>query len=631
MDLRARSPAKLAARRARLRRLLFLAVAFLASALALGLYGFQGLRSLELNSVDTRFALRGAQPQPFDVVVVQIDDDTFNDLRVRWPFPRSLHAKVIDRIAADGARAIAYDIQFTEPTTPVDDSEEAIARAAEEDNALIAAVQRAGNVVLATTEVDEHGGSNVFGGDEVLREIGAVSGNGLLPTDRGGVIRRIAYEVDGLKTFGLVAAERAGGRQIERSDFQDGRAWIDFVGPPGSIRTVSFSQVHGGRLPSGFFDGKIVVVGPSAPSLQDIHPTSTSGDTWMSGAEIQANVVSTALRGFPLRSVPPWVDAALIVLLALIPPLASMRYSALHALGASAALGVAFAASAHGAFEAGWMVAVVYPLGGLAVASVGSLAVYYVLEAFERERVRDVFSRFVDEKVVDTVLERADGLRLGGVRQVGTVMFTDLRGFTSFSESLPPDRVIEMLNHYLSEMSDAILQHGGALVSYMGDGIFAVFGAPIEQPDHADRALASAREMLDVRLPRFNEAIADQGFDHQFRMGIGLNTGAFMSGNVGSERRLEYAAIGDTTNTASRIEGMTKGTPHMLFFSESTLKALTREPPDAVYFGEMEVRGRQKPIRLWSLRPAHEVETQPAPAAAPEPEPAPEAAPAAVT
>ena len=128
---------------------------------------------------------------------------------------------------------------------------------------------------------------------------------------------------------------------------------------------------------------------------------------------------------------------------------------------------------------------------------------YYVLEAFERERVRDMFARFVPEQVVDEVLARTDGdLRLGGVRMEATVLFTDLRGFTTFSERLPAEEVIEVLNRYLGEMSDAILAHGGTLVSYIGDGIMAVFGAPIEQADHADRALAAAREMLDVRLPQ---------------------------------------------------------------------------------------------------------------------------------
>jgi adenylate cyclase len=229
--------------------------------------------------------------------------------------------------------------------------------------------------------------------------------------------------------------------------------------------------------------------------------------------------------------------------------------------------------------------------------------VHLITTAFERERVRDTFSRFVPENVVEETLQRTDDdLRLGGVERQATVMFTDLRGFTSFAESMGPDQVIEVLNQYLSDMSDAILDHGGTLVAYMGDGIMAVFGAPIEQEDHADRALSAAREMLFVRLERFNDWLRARGLSEDgFRMGIGLNSGQVMSGNVGSARRLEYTAIGDTTNTASRIEGMTKGTPHQLFVADSTREALTDPPEDLVFVDEFEVRGREARIKLWSL------------------------------
>jgi adenylate cyclase len=237
----------------------------------------------------------------------------------------------------------------------------------------------------------------------------------------------------------------------------------------------------------------------------------------------------------------------------------------------------------------------------LVLSGIGSLAVQLVTEAFERIRAVDLFARFVPEDVVDQVLASADGLRLGGVQRAGTVMFTDLRGFTSFSEKLTPAQVIDVLNHYLSEMSDAILDNGGTLVAYMGDGIFAVFGAPLEQPDHADRALRTAREMLDVRLPRFNEWIRSQGLGDGFRMGIGLNSGHVMSGHVGSERRVEYAAVGDTTNTASRIEALTKGTPHQLLLSDSTREALVAPADDLVYVDEVAIRGREARMKLWGL------------------------------
>src|SRR5439155_3911027 len=182
------------------------------------------------------------------------------------------------------------------------------------------------------------------------------------------------------------------------------------------------------------------------------------------------------------------------------------------------------------------------------------------------------------------VLARTDAdLRLGGRQMSVTVMFSDLRGFTSSAENMSAPDVIDVLNHHLGEMSDAILDHGGTLVSYMGDGIMAVFGAPIEQEDQADRAFAAAQQMLNVRLPRFNQWMRERGLGECYRMGIGLNTGAVMVGNVGHERRLEYTAVGDTTNTSSRIEGMTKGTPYAVLVAESTFARLASKPPDLVY------------------------------------------------
>ncbi|HEX7609697.1 MAG TPA: adenylate/guanylate cyclase domain-containing protein, partial [Solirubrobacteraceae bacterium] len=192
-------------------------------------------------------------------------------------------------------------------------------------------------------------------------------------------------------------------------------------------------------------------------------------------------------------------------------------------------------------------------------------------------------------------------LRLGAVELDCTVLFSALRGFTTFSESLPATQVIEVVNCYLNEMSEAIQAAGGTLIAYMGDGIMAVFGAPLEQPDHAERALRAAREMVGPRLRSFNAWIAEQGHEHVFAMGVGINSGPVMAGNIGSEQRVEYTALGDTTNTASRLEGMTKGSGHMVFISDSTRSRLEESPPDMVLVGNLEVRGRVAPVPVWTI------------------------------
>jgi adenylate cyclase len=609
-------------RQRRLRSLLFPTVGAMLTALALLAYFTDAFKNTELDTVDARFGVRGERTPPKDLVVVKIDADTFNALHMRWPFPRDLHADVINTVMKDKPKAIAYDVQFSEPSEG--------RKGEDQDFALLEAIDKANHkVVLATTEVNEKGESKFVGfGPEIWKEVRGQPASGLLPPDPGGILRRISHSVDNLETLGVVTAEVATGRRPDPADFggEDG-AWIDYHGPPGTIDAVSFSRVAQGKTRRGFFRDKVVVIGPSAPTLQDIHPTST-GDQEMSGAEIQANAIETAREGAPLRSSSSVLDVALIVVLGLVAPLASMRMPPLRAIALALGLGLAYLVATQLAFNAGTVLSLIYPLGGLLLTSVGALAIHYVTSAFERERMRDMFSRFVPENVVDEVLASADeGLRLGGVQREGTVLFSDLRGFTSFAEELTPPQVIELLNRYLSEMSDAILDHGGTLVAYMGDGIMAVFGAPIAMDDHADRALAASREMLGVRLARFNDYIRQEGLGEGFQMGVGLNSGSVMSGNVGSERRVEYTAIGDTTNTAARLEGMTKGTPYSIFVGEATRDYL-KEPADDLFFvDEFEVRGRQAKIRLWSLpdqSPAKEAETGPATESAP---PAPAAAP----
>ena len=591
------------ASRTRLRVALFLAVGMTTTGLALLAYGshliapgsgWDVFGGAELSSIDRRFAIRGQLKPPQDIVVVKIDDTTFSELGQRWPFPRTSHARVIKNLKAGGAKVIAYDVQFSEFTPK--------RRGIIQDNAFMDASRAAGNLVFSTTEVDDKGQGKFLGGAQGLSYARARLGNGNFDPDPGGVIRRAPYQLQGLKSFAVATAERATGKTVH--PFSGDSKLIDFAGPVGTITSVPFSHVYRGTFPRGLFRNKIVVVGAWAPSLQDVHPVSFGQDE-MPGPEIQANAIATVLDGLPLTFVPTWVNLVLIVVLGFLCPLASLRLNLLWTLMLAIGAAVAFLAFTQLAFNQGWVVSFVYPLGALLASSVGAIAAHYLLAAFERERVRDVFSRFVPETVVEQVLSRTDGdLRLGGVSLESTVMFTDLRGFTTFAETLPPARVIECLNGYLEQMTDAILGHGGTLVSYEGDGIMAVFGAPIEQSDHADRAVAAAREMLTERLPRWNRWLRDNELSDGFKMGIGLNTGMVVSGNVGSERRLEYTAIGDTTNTASRLQGMTKGQSHLLFFSDTTRERLEHDPDDLVFIDEFEVRGRQQAVKIWSVAAA---------------------------
>ncbi len=304
------------------------------------------------------------------------------------------------------------------------------------------------------------------------------------------------------------------------------------------------------------------------------------------------------LRGLPLRGWPRGIELLVIVVLGLLAPGLATRLGATWvagiALGTTAAL---YAGAAHLGFVAlGWILPVALPLA-LALGLLAALALQAMAASVERRRTRDLFSRFVGDEVVDAVLAHADGARLGGERLCSTVVFCDLRGFTAFAEGISAERVIEVLNRYLGEMSEAILDHGGTLVSYQGDGIMSVFGAPIEHADHADRALDAAREMLVERLPRFNAWVRAEGLSREdFKMGIGINSSTVMSGHVGSERRLEYTALGDTTNTAARLQGYTKEYGTAVLVSDTTRAMLRRDAPDLRYLDAITVRGKRAKV-----------------------------------
>jgi adenylate cyclase len=594
----------------RVRAQLLLASVLVITAGSLALYATGALDRTELSTVDERFSIRGPEPAPSDVVLAAIDDKSFDRLKEQWPFPRTIHADAIRNLTKAGAKVIAYDVQFTEPSTTL-----ATKKANEAaDEALVQAVHDGKNVVMATTEVGELGDTRVFGNADALAYSRATPANSNYERDADARIRRMRFVIDNLEAFPIAAARLALGRAPEPP--LGTSAWIDYAGPPGTVKRISFSDVVKGTFPASAVRGKVVVVGATAPTLQDLHATSASHSVLMPGPEVHANAIATAMAGFPLRNAPGWVNVLLIVVLGVAAPLAALRLSIFIAVGIGVVAVAALLVCAQLTFNGGTIITVVYPaLAGL-LAIFATAGIHGVTVAFEREQTRDAFARFVPEAVVDEVLKGASGVRLGGVRREGTVMFSDLRGFTSFSESLEPEQVIESLNMYLTEMSEAILDHGGTLVAYMGDGIMAVFGAPLQQDDHADRALEAARDMLS-RMEKFNDYLRDNGLNEGgFKMGIGLNSGPVMSGNVGSERRLEYTALGDTTNTAARLEGMTKGTPHQLFVADTTRTMLTRPAEDLIEVGEAEVRGRVAKVMLWSLadQPAPPPETHtPAP------------------
>ncbi|HKP21111.1 MAG TPA: CHASE2 domain-containing protein [Thermoleophilaceae bacterium] len=393
MDTQA-APAPLTGRR----RLAALgAVALVAFAITAAVRESGALAPLEREALKTRFDVRGTEGVE-GLVVVGIDADTFTELNHNWPFPRKKHAELVRLLHKAGVRSIVYDVQFTEPTRR------------DQDLALYDALGDAGGAIMATSESDGHGHTRVLGGDANLRAINARAAASDLRNDTSGAIASFPREVGGLESIAVATTERLTHHTPDPAGFRDGRAWIDYRGPPGTIPTVKFVDVLKNRVPDSVLKDKIVVVGGIAPTLRDVHSTPVGGEQLMAGAEVQANAIWTAMHGLPLRSAPPWVDLLLLALLALLPPLVRWRLP-LGVVGvATVVAGAAFVVVAQVAFESGTIVDVAAPLLALILGAFGAIA----WSEFAERRVRYRVSRdneLLEQRVRERTADLADAER----------------------------------------------------------------------------------------------------------------------------------------------------------------------------------------------------------------------------
>ena len=391
---------------------------------------------------------------------------------------------------------------------------------------------------------------------------------------------------------------------------------IGFVGPPGSVPRLSLRTL---LAPGAAQDpqvralaGKVVIIGGDYAGHNDLHATPYVAGFWrargdfMNGAEIQANIVQTLLGGRQPQT-PSWVWRGLIpaLLLALLslglwraPLRRGLLYSAL-ALPLTAAVGWGLFAQD-----------LLYPSAALATGVLAQtglvLGARYLLEERERRRVTQLFGRYVSTEVVTQLLSSGQSPALGGQRQTITVLFSDIRGFTTLSERLRPEEVVELLNHYFGRICPMVLAEGGTIDKFIGDAIMVLFGTPLAQPDHADRALRCALQMAAaaedcktwMRARFAGRDLPD------FAIGIGVHTGAAVVGTIGSQARAEFTAIGDTVNTAARIESQTRAMACTVLCSQDTLDACTA-PVHTGRTQTVQVKGRAQAVQLHELLDLH--------------------------
>jgi adenylate cyclase len=427
----------------------------------------------------------------------------------------------------------------------------------------------------------------VAAGDELFPPLSMLAAWHFL--DRPALLVRVGpYGVEGIEL----------GDRVVPTD-ESGRLLVNYLGPPRTVPHVSISDVLAGLVPPGTFRDKIVLVGADATGIYDTRTTPFS--PVHPGAEIHASVIDNLVTGrFVAR--PGWsevYDVFAIVVLSGVAGVGLWQLSALPSVFFVAALFGAHVFVARELFvRYGVWLNMVYPLLAL-VATYVSITVYeYVSEQRERRRLRGAFSQYVAPVVVEEIVKNPSRLQLGGEEKILTVLFSDLKGFTSYSERYTPQQMIELLSEYYARMTERVFACGGTLKEYVGDEMMAIFGAPIDQEDHAARACRAALEMREARRAMSREW-AERGRP-ELHARTGINTGLMLVGNLGSKYRFSYGVLGDNVNLGSRLEGLNKEYGTEILIGDATADAVK----DGFVLREIDlvrVVGKEKPTRLYEL------------------------------
>ncbi|TWO66680.1 adenylate/guanylate cyclase domain-containing protein [Caenimonas sedimenti] len=542
----------------------------------------------------TSWAAPGVSRQP--IVILAIDEPTFQELRVQWPFPRSLHGKVLERARADGAAAVGFDIVFAEPSQP------------EQDHAFARSIATAGRVVLASTqELIVHANASLWTQVPPLPELlaaGAVAGDISVRPDDDYVVRRQSNAEGSLSEQ---LARLAPTPPAPRSAVP---ALIQYLGPRGTIDTRSYYQaLEPGLLPPGFFRGKLVLVGRSTRSATELQASrsdmynsplavANSGDRLFPGVEIQATMLENRLSGGGLHQLGAGWGYALLAAFGSLLFVAGRRLDpGATALLALACVLVVLVASYALFFGAQRWLPPLFPVAAL-VALYGATTVASYLATRQRAlRVRGMFAQYVPAPVVARLVEQPELLRLGGESREVTLMFTDLANFTGLSERLSAQQTVEVLTAYFNAMTPIVHKYQGTLDKFIGDAIMAFWGAPLDDAQHAEHAVRAAIEMQQA----MQQLVADlqaRGLP-AIGMRIGIHTGTAVIGNVGSASRFSYTAIGDAVNLAARLEGANKAFGTGILLSQATAAQL---PADIGLraLADVIVKGKTEPVRVYT-------------------------------
>jgi adenylate cyclase len=592
---------------------------------------------LEEKTLDMRFQFRGTIPPGPETVIAAIDEKSIKELG-RFPWPRSVWGRVVDRLTEDGAKVIVFDVFFTETENVAS------------DDLFQDAIRRSGRVILpmvfdliegyqgsgfTDTKLDFMTSSAYMTVKNSDLPFSPIKAKMVLPTlqrfsafaqslahinmvsDRDGTLRweilAIDYHNDYYAPIGLEAARcflgikpedlsldyagavHLGNITIPTDEY--GRMLINYRGPNQTFPVYAISDILDRRTPAGTFKDKIVLIGATAIGIYDLRVTPFS--THMAGIEKHANVVDNILREDFIRRSETAV-LILIFLFAIVLGIALPRLGAMAGVALFLVMFTGYLGFVYYLFLVkGIWFNLVYPASALLFGYTSQTAYRFFTEEQRAREIRKMFSSYVSKRIVDELIRDPSKAKLGGDRKEITVLFSDIRGFTSFSEKHQPEEVVSLLNEYLGAMTNIVFEYEGTLDKFIGDAIMALWGAPVGQPDHAERACRCALTMIE-KLKELQKKWANEG-KYVIDIGIGINTGGMVVGNMGAEgKKMDYTVIGDNVNLGARLESLTRQYNNHIIISESTY-AKVKDIVDAKALGAVTVKGKQLPVVIYDL------------------------------
>ncbi len=552
---------------------------------------------IELKGYDLFHLFRSPQKPPGDIVIVAIDEPSFAETGMQWPWPRSIHAQLTDVLKHEGASVIGFDIVFAEPSGSA------------EDTAFAGSLQRAGNVCLASEiEIIERKRylQRILVEPVPVFKENSFTGIVNVLKDSDTVVRKF-YSTE---KHEILFAKQIARLHVKKEFDIHKNTYIAYAGPPGSFPTVSYYQAlqPSVYLPKDFFKGKIVIVGlqlktsPEAKASQaDIFntPFLFTGNSLMSGVEIQTNMAANFLKGEFITRLNIVFSLLLFLLLGIISSLLQIRWRpVLHGF-LSIIFFLLYLTAAYSLFRYSriWIPTLIVALPFSLSYIVHGAAAYIDTEKKRRE-IKKAFAHYLSPSILESVLSNPHKLKLGGEKVESTILFSDISGFTAMSEKLPPDTIAHFLNRYFDAMTRIVFQHKGTVDKFIGDGLMAFWGAPVPDSEHALNACRAAVKMQE-RLVSLRQEMKTE-YMPEISIRIGINTGTVIAGNMGSSELFNYTLIGDSVNLASRLESANKDTGTSILISKSVYEKVAASVR-VIPLGSISVKGKTEEIQVYEL------------------------------